>query len=171
MLSYEPFPAFSGRSVRSFFVSKTLFVVPPYNYWGVEAIGTWPPLQIAYLAGAAERAGHEARIFDAMNMEGGTFDSIREEIERYRPDVVVAWDYLPVTGAISTAIVPNALRALGIAKEGDPAIRTVIGGPFPTFRYEELLRDPSGRVDYVLRGEAEETLVELLRALPGGRLD
>jgi anaerobic magnesium-protoporphyrin IX monomethyl ester cyclase len=152
-------------------VSKILFVVPPYNYWGVEAIGTWPPLQIAYLAGAAETAGHEARIYDAMNAEGGSFESIRAEIERMRPDLVVAWDYLPVTGAISTAMVPNALRALGIAKEVDPAIRTIMGGPFPTFRYEELLRDRDRRVDFVLRGEAEQTLGELLNALPGGRLD
>jgi anaerobic magnesium-protoporphyrin IX monomethyl ester cyclase len=157
------------REVR--FVSKILFVVPPYNYWGVEAIGSWPPLQIAYLAGAAEAAGHEARIFDAMNTEGGTFDSIRAEVERYRPDVVVAWDYLPVTGAISTAIVPNALRALGIAKDVDPSIRTIMGGPFPTFRHEELLRDRDQRVDFVLRGEAEETLAELLNALPGDRLE
>ena len=150
-------------------MSKVLFVVPPYNYWGVEAIGTWPPLQIAYLAGAAEAAGHEARIFDAMTMEGGSFESIRAEVERFAPDVVVAWDYLPVTGAISTAMVPNALRALGVAKEVDPGIRTIMGGPFPTFRHEELLRD--GRVDFVLRGEAEETLGELLNALPGGRFD
>jgi len=152
-------------------VSKVLFVVPPYTYWGVEAIGTWPPLQIAYLAGAVEQAGHEARIFDAMNTEGGTFDSIREQIEAYAPDVVVAWDYLPVTGAISTAMVPNALHALGIAKQVAPSIRTIMGGPFPTFRHEEILRDPDQRVDFVLRGEAEETIGELMSALASGRYD
>jgi anaerobic magnesium-protoporphyrin IX monomethyl ester cyclase len=164
-------PGVSRPEREDSFVSKIMFVVPPYNYWGVEAIGTWPPLQIAYLAGAAETAGHEARIFDAMNTEGATFDSIRAEVERHRPDVVVAWDYLPVTGAIATAMVPNALRALGIAKEVDPAIRTVFGGPFPTFRHDELLRDPERRVDFVLRGEAEETLGELLNALPGERFE
>ena len=142
-------------------------MVPPYTSWGVDAIGTWPPLQIAYLAGAAERAGHEARIFDAMNTAGATFDDIRAEIEAFRPDVVAAYDYLPVTGAISTAVVPAAVRALGLAKEVDPAITTLLGGPFPTFKYQELLRDPSGTVDIVLRGEAEATLPELLAALAG----
>ena len=39
-------------------MSRVLFVVPPYSCWGVELIGTWPPLQIAYIAGAAEGAGH-----------------------------------------------------------------------------------------------------------------
>ena len=152
-------------------VSKVLFVIPPYSSWGVEVIGTWPPLQIAYLAGAIEESGHEARICDAMNMEGGTFETLRAEVERYRPDIVVAYDYLPVTGAISTAVVPAAVKALGLAKAVNPAITTLLGGPFPTFKYQELLRDPSGSVDIVLRGEAEATLPELMAALQGGPLD
>ena len=149
-------------------MSKVLFVVPPYSSWGVEAIGTWPPLQIAYLAGAVEGAGHEARICDVMNTAGATFETIRAEIEQYRPDVVVAYDYLPVTGAISTAVVPAAVKSLGLAKAVNPAITTLLGGPFPTFKYHELLRDPSGAVDIVLRGEAEATFPELLAALQEG---
>ena len=152
-------------------MSKVLFVVPPYSSWGVEAIGTWPPLQIAYLAGAVEKAGHEARIHDAMNTEGGSFETIRAEVEAYGPDIVVAYDYLPVTGAISTAVVPAALRALGLAKAVNPAITTFLGGPFPTFKYQELLDDPASPVDIVLRGEAEATLPELLAALQDGGLD
>lgn len=150
-------------------MSRILFVIPPYTCWGVEVIGTWPPLQIAYLAGAVEGAGHEARIFDAMCKKGGTFDDIRAEVARWRPDVVMAFDYLPVTGAISTASVPAALEALRIAKEALPGVTTLIGGPFPTFRYEEVLTGTPGSADYVLRGEAEETLPELLAALAGGR--
>ena len=152
-------------------MSKVLFVVPPYSSWGVEAIGTWPPLQIAYLAGAVEAAGDEARIYDAMNTEGASFETIGAEVERYRPDIVVAYDYLPVTGAISTAVVPAAMKSLGLAKAVNPAITTLLGGPFPTFKYHELLRDPSGAVDIVLRGEAESTFPELLVALQGGSLD
>jgi len=152
-------------------VSKVLFVVPPYSSWGVEVIGTWPPLQIAYLAGAVEGAGHEARIYDAMNVEGASFETIRAEVEQYRPDIVVAYDYLPVTGAISTAVVPAAVKALGLAKAVDPAITTFLGGPFPTFKYQELLDDPASPVDIVLRGEAEATLPELLAALQDGGLD
>ncbi len=148
-------------------MSRVLFVVPPYNCWGVQVIGTWPPLQIAYLAAAAEKAGHVARVYDAMN-KGTTFDDVRSEVERLRPDVVVTFDYLPVTGAISTATVPASLEALRIAKEVDPRIVTVIGGPHPTFMFAEIFGDPAYRVDYVLRGEAEETLPELLGALRGG---
>ena len=152
-------------------MSRVLFVVPPYTSWGVEAIGTWPPLQIAYLAGAVEAAGHTAAICDAMNLEGGGFERIREDLERFRPDVVVAYDYLPVTGAISTAVVPAAVQALALAKAGNPEVVTLLGGPFPTFKYQELLCDEARAVDIVLRGEAEGTLPELLAALKGGVLD
>jgi len=152
-------------------MSRVLFVGPPYICWGVQVIGTWPPLQLAYLAGTAERAGHKALIFDAMNKKGATFEDVRAEIERFRPDVVVTLDYLPVTGAISTATVPAALQALAIAKQVDPKIVTVIGGPHPTFMYDEIFADPANRVDFVLCGENEETLPELLAALPGGKFD
>jgi anaerobic magnesium-protoporphyrin IX monomethyl ester cyclase len=148
-------------------MSRILFVTPPYACWGVQTIGNWPPLQLAYLAGAALKAGHEAKIFDAMNKKV-SFDDIRAQIVSYRPDFVMSLDYLPVTGAISTATVPAALHALGIAKDIDPGIVTMIGGPHPTFMYEEILHDESSHADYVIRGEAEETLVDLLATLPGG---
>ncbi len=148
-------------------MSKVLFIAPPYHCWGVQVIGTWPPLQLTYLAGVALAAGHEVKLCDAMN-NGYTFDDVRAEIESYRPDYVMTLDYLPVSGAISTASVPAALQTLGIAKEIDPDIVTMIGGPHPTFLYEEILRDTDNRVDFVIRGESEETLRELLSAIPEG---
>lgn len=149
-------------------MSKILFIAPPYYCWGVQIIGTWPPLQIAYLAGAALEAGHEAKICDAMN-KGYTFDDVRAEIERYQPDYVMSLDFLPVSGAVSTATVPAALQTLAIAKEVNPDIITLLAGPHPTFMYEEILSNPDGRPDFILRGESEETLRELLSALPEER--
>lgn len=148
-------------------MSRILFVTPPYTCWGVQTIGNWPPLQLAYLAGAARKAGHEARIFDAMNKDLG-YDEIREQVREFRPDFVMSLDYLPVTGAISTATVPAALKALATAKEVDPAIVTMIGGPHPTFMYEEMLKDPSNPADFVIRGESEETLVDLMGTVVAG---
>ena len=148
-------------------MSRILFVVPPYKCWGVQTIGNWPPLQLAYLAGAALKAGHEAKIYDAMN-KNATFDDVRAAIEGFSPDFVMTLDYLPVTGAISTATVPAALKVLGMAKEIDPSIVTMIGGPHPTFMYDEILRDADNHADFVLRGETEATLVDLLAAVPNG---
>jgi anaerobic magnesium-protoporphyrin IX monomethyl ester cyclase len=151
-------------------MSRILFVTPPYNCWGVQTIGNWPPLQLAYLAGAVLKAGHEAKIFDAMNKKA-SYDDIRAVVEEYQPDFVMSLDYLPVTGAISTATVPAALKALGVAKAVNPNIATMIGGPHPTFMYEEMLADENNTADYIIRGEAEGTLVELLATLPTGSPD
>jgi anaerobic magnesium-protoporphyrin IX monomethyl ester cyclase len=148
-------------------MSKILFITAPYHCWGVQVIGTWPPLHLAYLGGAAETAGHEARIFDAMNKKL-SFKEIREEIERYQPDYVMTLDYLPVTGAISTATVPDGLKILNIAKEINPEIVTLLGGPHPTFMYQEILDDAANQVDYIITGEPEETLKQLLKAIPEG---
>lgn len=152
-------------------MSKILFVVPPYSCWGVQIIGTWPPLHIAYLAGAAREAGHDVRIYDAMNKDK-TFDDIRKVAEEYRPDFAMTLDYLPVTGAISTATVPAAIEALGVVKEVSAETVTMMGGPHPTFMYDEILLEPSSKVDFILRGEAEITLPELLNTInAGGALD
>jgi anaerobic magnesium-protoporphyrin IX monomethyl ester cyclase len=151
-------------------MSRILFIAPPYMCWGVQVIGTWPPLQLAYLAAAAENAGHEARIFDAMNSDRG-FKEIAAEVESFQPDFALSLDYLPVTGAISTATVPAALKALATAKSVRPEVVTIIGGPHPTFLYEEILGADEERPDYVLRGEMEETLPELLAAHATGKLD
>src|SRR5659263_90381 len=99
-------PIYGGRSR----MSRILFVTPPYKCWGVQTIGNWPPLQLAYLAGAALKAGHEAKVYDAMNKDK-TYDDIRRVVEEYRPDYVMSVSYLPVTGAISTATVNGAINA------------------------------------------------------------
>jgi len=127
-------------------------------------------LQLSYLAGAALKAGHEASIFDAMN-KSVSLDKVRARIEEYDPDFVMTLDYLPVTGAISTATVPAALEVLRIAKEIDPRTVTIIGGPHPTFMYEEILKDPANHADFVIRGEAEATLVELMATVPASAPD
>jgi anaerobic magnesium-protoporphyrin IX monomethyl ester cyclase len=97
-----------------------------------------------------------------------TFDDVRVEIERFQPDIVVSLDYLPVSGAISTATVPAALQTLAIAKEVNPQTLTLIGGPHPTFMHKEILTEGDNPPDFVLRGENEATFAELLTILKDG---
>ena len=146
---------------------KILLVTAPYHCWGVQVVGTWPPLHLVYLAGAAREADVVPKIHDAMN-ESHSYAQIRAEIERFRPDYVLAYDYLPVTGAISTASLPASIAILKLAKEIDPGIVTLLGGPHPTFLFREVLESETGVVDYVLRGEGEATLKALLQGLRAG---
>lgn len=83
-------------------------------------------------------------------------NEIRQTVEEHRPDVV----------GISSLFTTYAEEALGvarIAKEIDNEIITVMGGTHPTLFPEYCLNSPY--VDYVIRGEGETPLFELVSAL------
>jgi anaerobic magnesium-protoporphyrin IX monomethyl ester cyclase len=134
-----------------------LLVTPPYHCGMVESAGVWMPLQLAYLAGALRDAGYEPRIHDAMSLYED-LDGVRAHVASRPPDVVA------VTAC--TASVNAALGVLASAREAAPAALTVIGGVHPTFMAAEVLGDPC--VDFVVRGEGETTLAELLACLEAG---
>jgi radical SAM superfamily enzyme YgiQ (UPF0313 family) len=88
---------------------------------------------------------------------GKSFDDIEAEIAECKPDVV----------GISSLFTPYYREALEVAarvkKRLDVAV--VMGGPHASAAPESLLSSPD--VDYVIRGEGEKPLVELLRHLRG----
>ncbi len=114
------------------------------------------PLTFVYLAGAARRAGFQAEIYDAMTKNHG-FREIEAMIRESRPGIVA-------TSAITSTIL-DALRIMALAKKVDPGIVTIMGGVHPTFCYEEVMEALPGATDFVVCGEGEETLEELLLAL------
>ena len=137
--------------------STVLLVTPPYHCGMVESAGVWMPLGLAYLAGAVRRAGYDPEIYDAMSLFHD-MAQIRRRLADRRPDVVAVTAY--------TATMPAALDVLRAAKEECPGVVTVIGGVHPTHMAAEVLADHA--VDYVVRGEGELTLPELLDALGAG---
>ncbi len=137
---------------------RILFVSPPYHCGVVECAGRWLPSQFVYLATAARRAGFEPVIFDAMGL-WKSHAEIAGAIEDLRPDVVAV--------SAITATMPDALEVLRNARRAHPGVTTVIGGVHPTFMDREIL-EHSPEVDYVVRGEGELTLEELLACLAGG---
>lgn len=137
---------------------RILFVTPPYHAGVVEVAGRWIPLQMVYLAGAAREAGYDAFIYDAMT-KGVGMKEVEDRIRDLSPDYVA-------TSAI-TCTLPDALLVLEAAKRFNPDIRTLLGGIHPTFMHQEVY-SLSGHVDYVIRGEGEHTLKELLIELEKG---
>ncbi|RMG70498.1 MAG: radical SAM protein [Nitrospirae bacterium] len=136
---------------------KILFITPPFHVGVVEVAGSWVPLYMVYLAGAAEAAGYHAEIYDAMTKKV-SHDDIARYIEASRPDFVAT------TSITCTSY--DALKVLETAKRINPHTVTIIGGVHASFMYEEMLRNKA--VDFVVRGEGEVTLVELLEALSNG---
>ena len=139
---------------------RILFVHPNYHSGGAEIAGNWPPAWVAYLSGTLKAAGFTDILFiDAMTHDISE-EQLRRRITEYRPDVVGA-----------TAITPSiykAERTLQIAKEARPEVITVLGGVHATFMYRQVLAEASW-IDVIVRGEGEEVVTELVRAIDAGR--
>jgi anaerobic magnesium-protoporphyrin IX monomethyl ester cyclase len=140
---------------------KVLLITPPYHAGVLESAGRWPHLGFVYLAGHLREAGFVPVIYDAMT-KGDDLLAIGERIRAERPAAVCSTAY--------TSSVYAALDVLRIAKTLDPATVTVLGGVHAHFMYEELLQEHS-ELDFVIRGEGEVTLPELLGRLAAERLD
>ncbi len=124
----------------------------------MDVIGRWLPLGFVYLAGSARLAGFDAEIYDARAMDHGY-----PEIERYFCKSDAAY----IASTAITASVYDAIRTLELAKRVNPKVVTILGGVHPSFCYEEVLNATSA-IDYIVCGEGEETLGELLLTLEGG---
>ncbi len=137
---------------------RVLLVTSPYHAGVVEAAGTWMPLAMVYVAGEARAAGAEVEIYDAMSLFT-THDDISKKIAEFKPDIVG-------TSAI-TATEPDARVICANAKAWNPEVRTVVGNVHATYCWEEILRDDPS-VDFVVRGEGERTIAELVQAVAAG---
>ncbi|MCF7823142.1 MAG: cobalamin-dependent protein [Candidatus Marinimicrobia bacterium] len=138
---------------------KILFITPPYHAGVVESAGTWMPLVFVYLAGAVRKAGYEAKIYDAMSKQH-SLEEIGTTLRRE------AFDYIAITSI--TASINASIDVLALAKRIHPGVKTIMGGVHPTFCYQDLFGEHSNIIDYIVVGEGEETLPELLKALDLG---
>ncbi|MBO9320476.1 MAG: cobalamin-dependent protein, partial [Chloroflexus sp.] len=138
---------------------RIMMIQPNYHAGGAEIAGNWPPSWVAYIGGALRTAGFDnLRFVDAMT-EDLSNDQIRQIFRHNRPDVVMA-----------TAITPMIYKAqetLQIAREELPNARLILGGIHPTFMYGQVLTEAPW-IDYIVRGEGEEIIVELMQAIAYG---
>lgn len=137
---------------------KILFITPPYHCGVAEITGRWIPLNFIYLAGAARKAGVAAEIYDAMAKDHG-YPEIEQRFEESRAE------YVASTACTST--LNDAVKTLELAKKIKPDTVTILGGVHPTFMFEEVLSS-SAAVDYIVIGEGEVTLCQLLMVLEAG---
>lgn len=124
----------------------------------MDLFGRWLPLNFVYLAGAARMAGLDAEIYDAVTKDHG-YPEIEQQFRRSAASYIAS---TALTSSISAAI-----KTLELAKRLNPRVVTILGGVHPTFCYEEIFAG-TDLVDYIVCGEGESTLRELLLALQSG---
>jgi anaerobic magnesium-protoporphyrin IX monomethyl ester cyclase len=119
-----------------------------------------PPLGLGYLASALMRVGYRVSALD-FNVSGLNLRRVENIIEWGKPAVVGISTHTETYGA--------AMEIARKVKLLDEKIKVVLGGPHPSIMPEQVLGETS--VDYVIAGEGEETIVELLRYILEGRSD
>ncbi len=138
-------------------IKRILFVEPPRNYWFVMGEYLPPPTSLLILAAYVEKEipDIEIEILDCQSERIG-WNGVEKFIESYTPSIVLTSGF--------TCNAYTCARTAEITKNVDKDIVTIVGGIHFSSVPEESLND-FPEIDYIIRGEGEITLVELIKAL------
>ncbi len=140
LLIYPPSPVLN-REDRCQQPTKELLVIPPL-----------PPTDLMYLAAIAEQVGFEAKIKDYSL--GGDFI---QDVQDFAPDYILA--------NVATPTFKSDMEALAEAKNVLPSAKIIVkGATFLTYNINVIYENPF--IDYVIMGEPELTLKEILEGVP-----
>ena len=157
-------------------MKKIFFVNPPTPEKGVMVIRDldrsgrktrektiWPQTSLAYLAAVMKNENYEVKIIDCI-AEKIYWDEFEKKINTEKPDYILF-------NAVSSTIT-NDMKTAEIAKKNG-AISIAVGSHV-TALPEQTLKDFAS-LDFIIMGEAEETLAELIKnlemqAVPSGVL-
>lgn len=120
---------------------------------------TYPPLGLCYIAAVLEKNGHEVRIIDGEAL-GLSREELGRTIRQQHPDLVGV-----------TSITPKykmMLETIKIAKEVAADAPIVVGGPHVSLLPQKTMEEIP-EIDFVVRSEAEYTVLELVDALENGK--
>lgn len=135
---------------------KVLLILPPYlDLYGRSKISVQPyfPLGLGYIATALKHAGNEVSLI--ADAKGTFLSSVIAAIEDFSPDII---------GFSSmTTNYPNAVETAREIKK-KYSIPIVIGGHHVSAYKDKILKEQQ-EFDFVVYGEGEETVVELVECL------
>jgi len=109
-----------------------------------------PPLGLLYIATVLRTAGYSTKVID-LNLAQAELSQVRSAIEQGHPRILGI--------STLTETYPAALKIADLAKRIDPSLCVVMGGAHPSVLPCDVASD--SRVDFVVKGEGEYTLLEL----------
>jgi magnesium-protoporphyrin IX monomethyl ester (oxidative) cyclase len=119
--------------------------------------GKLPPLGLAYVAAALEKNGFHVEILDNYLLER-PIEEVKLEVRKRAPEIVgITCSSLTYSRCIETA------KAV---KEAYPSCRVVVGGPHPSYMPQTMLDHEE--IDYVVIGEGEQAMVNLVASIMKG---
>ncbi len=118
------------------------------------------PLGLGYLASTLREGGHEPFIFDAAIEDVPVEYYIEEAEQQGKP-----YELIGITA--TTPLIADAWEMAQTSKKY--GLTTVLGGPHLTIMPRESLEPQHSYVDYVFKGEAEHTFLELVNTIEAGQ--
>jgi radical SAM superfamily enzyme YgiQ (UPF0313 family) len=153
---------------------KTLFINLPWKAngrLGVRAGSRWPftslpekdgkihykpfPFFLAYATSLLKKNGFKARLIDAI-AENSEIGSTLQAISADSPDIIVI--------ETAAACFENDLSLIGKIKQENKDLTVVLCGSYASVAYEQILLG-NDQIDYILIGEYENTVLELVKAI------
>ena len=114
---------------------------------------------IACLGGNIDEA-HQVYLIDLVRKRGNIVAYLTQTFRRIRPDLVglsaMTWQF------------PTCLAVIRLVRSLLPGVKIAVGGYHATLMSREIAASPDARwVDFIIRGEGEETFRRLVNALAG----
>lgn len=118
------------------------------------------PLGLMYIAGylRAKRNDTDIKIFDMRLYSADGLETLKSILNEYKPDI---------TGISAITIEEDSMKTIArMVKRYNKSCLVIAGGPHPSAFSEEVLAD--NNVDFIVRGEGEETFYELVNVIIDG---
>ena len=117
-----------------------------------------PPIGLAYVAAALEKNGFQVEIIDNYLLEK-TAEELKLEIKKKAPELVGI--------TCSSVTHKQCLETAKTVKEVLPSCKVVVGGWHPSYMPDTMLQHEE--IDYVVVGEGERAIVELINHITESR--
>ncbi|NOT49164.1 MAG: B12-binding domain-containing radical SAM protein [Acidobacteria bacterium] len=170
----DAFSAFANPDIQS---EKIITLIAPPVFFSKNSYSTplTLPIGLTYLAAALEKAHYKVKVVDC---RGADADNIRLTPDgRFKVQGLDAQRSIkaidPETDIIGVSIMfsqewPQVRDYINQVREAFPDAVMIVGGEHPTAMPEYTLRDCAA-IDYVVRGEGELTLLDLVHRIRSGK--
>ncbi len=140
-------------------MSGRILLVNPARHFiaNKNGVGYLTPLGLVSIGGPLIDAGYTVKLIDH-DAYGWSFKKLLKEVGKFHADYVL----LGHSG--STAAHKTALKTIHEIKQAYPNIKIIYGGVYPSYADQGILRE-CYEIDFIVRGEGEQTIVELIDAL------
>lgn len=137
---------------------RVLLINPARHFIANQnGLGYLAPLGLISIGGPLIDAGYTVKLIDH-DAYGWSFKKLVAEVGKFQPHYVL----LGHSG--STAAHQTALRTIHEIKKVFPNLKIIYGGVYPSYADQGILHECAD-IDYIVRGEGEQTIVELINAL------